>query len=236
MEFPAKHFSDILSDTDEMLCYDIAKWFISINNYLKANPNNVDELLIHSCGCVANFCILLYDARNDESPEVEWDIDDYDPDYSKESMLLHIQNCKSVLLGADQYIREEIVDNQGNSFKDEYEDLQRNFTVLESIMHRFDHVWFPEWRKLWFQEENVEAYLSIPAAIVPEGENIYLVYEAMRQAIYGMNKKNVLPTCDFCGADQEHCRKLIAGDRVYICNDCVDLCNLILDDGVEDPP
>jgi hypothetical protein len=237
MEFPAKHFSDILSDADEMHCYDIAKWFLSIHYYLKANPNNVDELLIHSCGCVANFCILLNDARNAESPEVAWDIDDYDPDYSKESMLKHIQNCKSLLLSLNQYlVLEELVDNQGNYLKDEYEQLKLNFLALENTMYRFDRIWFPEWRKLWFQEKKIKPYLCIPAAIVPEEENIYIVYEAMRQAIYALNKQYFLPTCDFCGADQEHCRKLIAGDRVYICNDCVDLCNDIIDDELEDSP
>ncbi len=36
--------------------------------------------------------------------------------------------------------------------------------------------------------------------------------------------------CSFCGKSQEQVRKLIAGPGVYICNECVDLCNEILDD------
>ena len=37
-----------------------------------------------------------------------------------------------------------------------------------------------------------------------------------------------LLTCSFCGKDQKHVLKLIAGPGVYICNECVDLCNEII--------
>jgi ATP-dependent Clp protease ATP-binding subunit ClpX len=36
--------------------------------------------------------------------------------------------------------------------------------------------------------------------------------------------------CSFCGKSQEQVRKLIAGPGVYICNECVELCNEILDE------
>lgn len=36
--------------------------------------------------------------------------------------------------------------------------------------------------------------------------------------------------CSFCGKSQEQVRKLIAGPGVYICDECVELCNEILDD------
>jgi ClpX C4-type zinc finger len=35
--------------------------------------------------------------------------------------------------------------------------------------------------------------------------------------------------CSFCGKDQDQVRKLIAGPSVYICDECVDLCNDILE-------
>ena len=35
--------------------------------------------------------------------------------------------------------------------------------------------------------------------------------------------------CSFCGKSQEQVRKLIAGPGVYICDECIDLCNEILD-------
>jgi ATP-dependent Clp protease ATP-binding subunit ClpX len=39
-------------------------------------------------------------------------------------------------------------------------------------------------------------------------------------------------TCSFCGASQDEVRKLIAGPGVYICDQCIDLCNdIILDEG-----
>ena len=36
--------------------------------------------------------------------------------------------------------------------------------------------------------------------------------------------------CSFCGKGQKEVKKLIAGPTVYICNECVDLCNEIIDD------
>lgn len=36
--------------------------------------------------------------------------------------------------------------------------------------------------------------------------------------------------CSFCGKTQDQVKKLIAGPEVYICDECVDLCNEILDE------
>ncbi|MBM3260499.1 MAG: ATP-dependent protease ATP-binding subunit ClpX [Candidatus Sericytochromatia bacterium] len=38
------------------------------------------------------------------------------------------------------------------------------------------------------------------------------------------------PKCSFCGKTQDQVRKLIAAPGVYICDECVDLCNEILDE------
>jgi len=46
------------------------------------------------------------------------------------------------------------------------------------------------------------------------------------------NKDNKL-TCTFCGKGQEDVRKLIAGPSVYICDECVDLCNDIIEEEVK---
>ena len=40
--------------------------------------------------------------------------------------------------------------------------------------------------------------------------------------------------CNFCGKDQDAVEKLIAGPDSHICNECVELCNEILKDGLED--
>jgi len=37
-------------------------------------------------------------------------------------------------------------------------------------------------------------------------------------------------TCNFCGKDQRHVKKLIAGPGVYICDECIELCNDIVED------
>ena len=42
------------------------------------------------------------------------------------------------------------------------------------------------------------------------------------------------PKCSFCGKTQDQVRKLIAAPGVYICDECVDLCNEILDEELYD--
>lgn len=36
--------------------------------------------------------------------------------------------------------------------------------------------------------------------------------------------------CSFCAKSQDQVKKLIAGPEVYICDECVDLCNEIMDE------
>ena len=40
-------------------------------------------------------------------------------------------------------------------------------------------------------------------------------------------------SCSFCGKGQDDVKKLIAGPSVYICNECVDLCNDIIEEEVK---
>ncbi len=40
--------------------------------------------------------------------------------------------------------------------------------------------------------------------------------------------------CSFCGKSQDEVKKLIAGPSVYVCNECVDLCNDIIRDELAD--
>jgi ATP-dependent Clp protease ATP-binding subunit ClpX len=40
--------------------------------------------------------------------------------------------------------------------------------------------------------------------------------------------------CSFCGKSQHEVRKLIAGPSVYVCDECVDLCNDIIKDELQD--
>ena len=41
-------------------------------------------------------------------------------------------------------------------------------------------------------------------------------------------KTSKLLYCSFCGKSQHEVRKLIAGPSVYICDECVELCNDII--------
>ena len=48
-----------------------------------------------------------------------------------------------------------------------------------------------------------------------------------------MENKDSKLICTFCGKGQEDVRKLIAGPSVYICDECVDLCNDIIEEEVK---
>ncbi len=48
-------------------------------------------------------------------------------------------------------------------------------------------------------------------------------------------KNDTILHCSFCGKSQKEVRKLIAGPSVYICDECVSLCNEIIADEVETP-
>ena len=45
------------------------------------------------------------------------------------------------------------------------------------------------------------------------------------------NEDNRIICCSFCGKAQDEVYRLIAGPGVYICNECVELCSDILEDG-----
>ena len=42
--------------------------------------------------------------------------------------------------------------------------------------------------------------------------------------------------CSFCGKSQKQVRKLIAGPRVYICDECIELCNEIIEEELTEVP
>jgi ATP-dependent Clp protease ATP-binding subunit ClpX len=44
---------------------------------------------------------------------------------------------------------------------------------------------------------------------------------------------NKLLYCSFCGKSQHEVRKLIAGPSVFICDECVDLCNDIIQEELQ---
>ncbi len=43
-------------------------------------------------------------------------------------------------------------------------------------------------------------------------------------------EKDALLRCSFCGKTQEEVKKIIAGPTVYICDECIDLCNEIMEE------
>lgn len=56
----------------------------------------------------------------------------------------------------------------------------------------------------------------------------------MSEDITGKGGDGKLLYCSFCGKSQDEVRKLIAGPSVFICDECVDLCNDIISEEVQD--
>jgi ATP-dependent Clp protease ATP-binding subunit ClpX len=46
---------------------------------------------------------------------------------------------------------------------------------------------------------------------------------------------DALLKCSFCGKSQKQVKKLIAGPGVYICDECIDLCNEIIEEELAEP-
>ncbi len=44
------------------------------------------------------------------------------------------------------------------------------------------------------------------------------------------NEEKVQLKCSFCGKLQEQVKKLVAGPGVYICDECIELCNEIIEE------
>ena len=51
----------------------------------------------------------------------------------------------------------------------------------------------------------------------------------------GTTEGNDQLLCSFCGKSQRQVKKLIAGPGVYICDECIDLCNEIIDEELTAP-
>ena len=45
-----------------------------------------------------------------------------------------------------------------------------------------------------------------------------------------LSETSELLKCSFCGKSQKQVRKLIAGQSVYICDECIELCNEIIEE------
>src|SRR5690625_2380709 len=48
--------------------------------------------------------------------------------------------------------------------------------------------------------------------------------------MFNFNEEKGQLKCSFCGKSQEQVRKLVAGPGVYICDECIELCNEIVEE------
>src|SRR5690625_1873997 len=62
---------------------------------------------------------------------------------------------------------------------------------------------------------------------------VHLVSETFRgEKMFKFNDEKGQLKCSFCGKDQDAVRKLVAGPGVYICDECIELCNEIIEEEV----
>src|SRR4028118_1594197 len=71
-----------------------------------------------------------------------------------------------------------------------------------------------------------------PATTLPAGPPAPFLREDMARP----TDSNEQLLCSFCGKSQRQVKKLIAGPGVYICDECIDLCNEIIDEELTAPP
>ena len=70
----------------------------------------------------------------------------------------------------------------------------------------------------------VLSHLGVNVAAVKKGLDSYVGPGRQRRRKRGRADL----ACSFCGKSQKQASKLIAGPGVYICDECIDLCNEIL--------
>src|SRR4030095_4828822 len=56
-----------------------------------------------------------------------------------------------------------------------------------------------------------------------------------RRHVARVSEGNEQLLCSFCGKSQRQVKKLIAGPGVYICDECIDLCNEHIDEELTTP-
>ena len=58
-----------------------------------------------------------------------------------------------------------------------------------------------------------------------------MIFSASRRSdVAPIGESGDLIKCSFCGKSQKQVRRMVTGPGVYICNECVDLCNQIFEE------
>jgi ATP-dependent Clp protease ATP-binding subunit ClpA len=74
-------------------------------------------------------------------------------------------------------------------------------------------------------------HLGVSAGALKRGLDQYVGTGRRRR-----KRSGALPACSFCGKTSAQVRRLIAGPGVYICDECIDLCNEIIAEEAETEP
>jgi len=77
----------------------------------------------------------------------------------------------------------------------------------------------------------VLSHLGVSIAAIKKGLDVYVGPGKQRRRRRG--KADL--ACSFCGKGQKQVKKLIGGPGVYICDECIDLCNEILAEECDEP-
>lgn len=80
--------------------------------------------------------------------------------------------------------------------------------------------------RVFDQSDILERFLA--RLIFLKGESELAETEPVIKLLSNQREPNNDLRCSFCGKPRSEADKLIAGPRVYICNECIDICNEIL--------
>ena len=69
-----------------------------------------------------------------------------------------------------------------------------------------------------------------------DGAGYVIRYQARKETLARPTDSNEQLLCSFCGKSQRQVKTLIAGPGVYICDECIDLCNEIIDEELTTSP
>ncbi len=93
---------------------------------------------------------------------------------------------------------------------------------------------FASWAKLRSQLKILKEFVAAQEELTAAKDALTRITRRMSGKEPLSSKDGVVLSCSFCGITQNEARKLIAGPSVYVCDECVELCNQIIHEELQE--
>lgn len=93
---------------------------------------------------------------------------------------------------------------------------------------------FASWAKLRSQLKILKEFVAAQEELTAAQDALTRITHRMSGKKPLSSKDGVVLSCSFCGATQNEVRKLIAGPSVYVCDECVELCNQVIHEELQE--